>query len=410
MSTSKKKFWFVIISILIALVLVELGVRLVFALQGHGPLDSRMRELYARQALNAYKGQDWVKEYYLTDLRNLRLGIDPLVGWRPKEYHGKYLNIDVDGLRKTWNPSTSIDVAQDKSLGAGPSAGAKKVFMFGGSTMWGAGGRDDYTIPSIVSKVLNSEGSEVGSKKSRDYVVTNYGQSGYVLVQEIAKLTYLLEKGERPDYVVFYDGANDVSYAYESGVAGVDGDARLIGEQLTERLDSGFYDQFKKGTRDFLKSNCAMCNAAFDLMKKFSPDFANTNVVVGQNFDEEKIAAFAKEIASEYKNNRLVFLNDLARTFRFKLIALWQPNLFLEKKLIGDENDLGKLDPHVKDVKVAELHRRVSALLPSDPSRNFYNLSDIFNGRAHEFYIDYAHVSEEGNEVVAKKIAEIIVK
>ncbi|MEZ5199091.1 MAG: hypothetical protein R2764_22725 [Bacteroidales bacterium] len=35
--------------------------------------------------------------------------------------------------------------------------------MFGGSTMWGTGVRDEYTIPSLVGELLSRQGYHVKS-------------------------------------------------------------------------------------------------------------------------------------------------------------------------------------------------------------------------------------------------------
>jgi hypothetical protein len=47
--------------------------------------------------------------------------------------------------------------------------------------------------------------------------VTDYGIPGFTFLQEIIKLTLLLQNGQRPNFIVFYDGANDVYAAYQSG-------------------------------------------------------------------------------------------------------------------------------------------------------------------------------------------------
>ena len=84
----------------------------------------------------------------------------PYVYWRRKPYTGKYINIDEKGLRKTIYP---IDEPVKKKP-------VKKVFMFGGSTMWGSGVKDEFTIPSLVGSGL--------AKQSIHAEVTNFGESG----------------------------------------------------------------------------------------------------------------------------------------------------------------------------------------------------------------------------------------
>ncbi len=42
------------------------------------------------------------------------------------------------------------------------------------------------------------------------YLVTNYGEKGYRLTQEIVYPILLLKQGRIPDYVIFCDGINEV--------------------------------------------------------------------------------------------------------------------------------------------------------------------------------------------------------
>ena len=71
--------------------------------------------------------------------------------------------------------------------------------MFGGSTMWGAGARDDYTIPSFLSKML----TQAFPGRIR---VVNYGRSGFVSTQERILLFQALQHGCRPQIAIFYPG------------------------------------------------------------------------------------------------------------------------------------------------------------------------------------------------------------
>jgi len=53
------------------------------------------------------------------------------------------------------------------------------------------------------------------------------------------------------------------------------------------------------------------------------------------------------------------------------------------------------------------------SLVKSEGTRiegNFVNISDIFAGIGEPFFIDIFHVSEEGNELIANRIAKDIIK
>lgn len=133
-------------------------------------------------SLSAYKDKEWAKAFW-KERSQIRYTYEPYVAWKGQEYHGKYINIDSQGVRKTWNPKD----LHGKENGI--------IYVFGGSTVFGFGARDDYTIPSHLSKILNN--------KNYNFIVYNYGRDAYVFTQELIRLILLLRDGGRPDYVIF---------------------------------------------------------------------------------------------------------------------------------------------------------------------------------------------------------------
>ena len=114
--------------------------------------------------------------------------INPFVGWLTRPMITDHIHIDTNGTRLTTNSSSS------KS--------AKKIFMLGGSTLWGFNVSDQETIPSYVARELNSVSS--------DFTVMNYSNPGYNSSQEVNYLIKKLKKGNIPNTVIFYDGCNDL--------------------------------------------------------------------------------------------------------------------------------------------------------------------------------------------------------
>ncbi len=382
----KKRFWFVIFAAVLAFIFLEAGVRITkFLFRAPGPWD--------RPSLALYPDKKMAYEFYRErDEDPLRYNL--LSGWGRKEYHGKYFNINSDGTRKTWNPNVLAT-----------SSRAIKIFTLGGSAMWGDGVADEFTIPSLLSKTLNS-----GS--GREFVVSNYAEGGFVLLQEIARLTILLESGARPDYVIFYDGANDVAFSYQIGEGGTEGMAKFF---------EGRFEEYQRPAltvainylKDALKNACQACRVPVDLARIYWPGFLRPAYQVqGYRVNEDRIPTLAKQIADNYKGNYLAYLNRLSETFRFKLIALFQPTLLTDPKRIGEEDPkiISRWEPQINDMKLAELYRKTYALLKTDPKNNFYNLYDVLADRTRECYMDNAHTSGECNALIAKRIADIIAK
>ena len=67
--------------------------------------------------------------------------------------------------------------------------------------MWGAGARDDFTIPSHFAKEVESRG--INCK------VTNFGRSAHVSAQEVIELSLQIQNGNIPGEAIVYDDVND---------------------------------------------------------------------------------------------------------------------------------------------------------------------------------------------------------
>src|SRR3990172_623080 len=141
MLRSIKRLWVTIGIALLILIALEALAWLAYATRD----NRRNASLTRLQATQAYAGAHWFEEY-ARELSRARAEWRSYTYWREAPYHGKFINIDERGLRRTWNRSPA------------PSPGDLRVYMLGGSGMWGLGARDDFTIPSLVSKKLNSAG------------------------------------------------------------------------------------------------------------------------------------------------------------------------------------------------------------------------------------------------------------
>jgi hypothetical protein len=104
---------------------------------------------------------------------------------------GQYVNVTEAGYR----------LIQDQAPWP-PDKSRWNVFVFGGSTTWGAGVADADTIPSALQK-------ELRRLISTNVCVYNFGRGFYYSSQEKILFANLLAAGHVPDAVVFIDGLND---------------------------------------------------------------------------------------------------------------------------------------------------------------------------------------------------------
>ena len=54
--------------------------------------------------LSVYKNEPWGDQYW-KEYKSTSFHYAPFILWNADEYHGKWINIDHNGLRKTWAPA-----------------------------------------------------------------------------------------------------------------------------------------------------------------------------------------------------------------------------------------------------------------------------------------------------------------
>ena len=114
---------------LIWLACLGFSVNLAAALLLHLEASLDQPSLDSRAGLPNYQGADWAKTHF-REFAELVTVHHSYVGWRRLPYRGETIEIDDDGIRRTY-----VDPA------ARPT---KTIAFFGGSTMWGSGSDDDH--------------------------------------------------------------------------------------------------------------------------------------------------------------------------------------------------------------------------------------------------------------------------
>jgi lysophospholipase L1-like esterase len=357
---------YLLITTVITLAIVETGLQVLCIIKNRAVVDVRM-------LLSVYKNATWGDEYW-KEYKSTSFHYAPFILWNADEYHGKWINIDHNGLRKTWAP----DGAQ------APAAG--EIYVLGGSAIWGIGARDDYTIPSHLSKLLNTE--------NQQYRVSNYGIPGFTFLQEIIKLSLLLQKGQRPHYVIFYDGANDVYAAYQSGRV-VD---FLDYQQTKEKVETS---PISLGIK-YLIAKCRIVQAVEKILALMNLQ-ANFQEG-GASFTDKQLEILANDIADNYKNSAIL-LHNLSKVYNFNYVLFWQPVIFTEVNVVEEEI---RLDPHYQDKKLAKLFPLVKSNLVSSSIPRWHDLSAALHQEVKPVYIDFCHLTEKGYERVSAKMGAIV--
>ncbi|MBP1299796.1 SGNH/GDSL hydrolase family protein [Bradyrhizobium elkanii] len=211
LATLLNEIWVILGVVLLLMTILE-----VFLTSYYEIADKRQIQSAVRAAANSgvYANADLAERYLKELIDAVERPWAPYTQSRQAGYTGKFVNVS-DGNRRTWN---SKAISDDKSA-------KLRVFFFGGSTLWGAGSRDDFTIPSLVAKKLAGNGFSAE--------VTNYAVRADVTTQSLIRFVLELRRRNAPDLVVFYGGAVDALSACYEGKPGVP-----LGSSNLERISS----------------------------------------------------------------------------------------------------------------------------------------------------------------------------
>jgi len=336
----------------------------------------------------AYSGKDWAEDLW-TEYRRLRPEYDPVTGWAYKNFHGRYITIDERGARQTCQPEGP---ASDRDC---------QIFIFGGSAVFGWGNRNEQTISSWLSMVLNERG--IGA-----FRVTNFGQPGYTLAQELFRLVCLLREGARPDIVVFMDGYNDCIHHYSLGSVGELPNVAQIRDRLA-RGDPSPAEHLVLGMQGIVQEHCRTYQLINRLSRQGDKSGDSKSRAVGDGFTEAELASFVQQVGEDYC--RLVELAvRLGEIYQFECLCLWQPMLVLDKTPTADEIS------HSGDSPAAQMNRPrfngfckdVHACVVERSPDGFFDLGSALEGRTESLFVDLCHLTDEGNRRTAERIADVL--
>lgn len=183
-------------------------------------------------AIPGFRGQPYATPGFAAEYTDMQ-SFDTVLGTRllwPALRRGVYFNVDRlpptgAHYRRTINPPD-------------PKKPVRLVLVLGGSLVFGPAVPDAFTIPSLLSRHLNAEDPEHG------YVVLNAGVDGAVSGQELARLSYELAHGLKPDVVLAIDGPVDLAQGVYEGAPGdyaLEGRG-LLGELAHRYLPLHIYD------------------------------------------------------------------------------------------------------------------------------------------------------------------------
>jgi lysophospholipase L1-like esterase len=331
----------------------------------------------------AYNGEKWGNEFWTEQASfwsRARSSYLPFTVWSVRQWHGKYINTDVTEMGK-WRRTT-----QAMSEGCS-KASTRRVWVFGGSTVYGIGTPDSATIPSYLSRELNADPSACVD-------VTNLGAEGYVTNQDVILLLQQLKAGLRPDIAIFYDGVNEsLVGGFSPGIP----TAHWNFDMIKAKFEN-------PGTS---KLGCLNLSYSSQLIRLLMENYGRRDHAA---ISDGELAAKAQATLQNYEAN-LKVAQILAQGYGFKVYFFWQPVLaYGEKPLVPFERKLREARSEELEGRV---YRGLRAVYSQAESRSAASGTFVFLGHAFDnvkepLYVDEFHLDPRGNELIAHIIAHAV--
>ena len=318
-----------------------------------------------------------------------RLIAHPVLPWVSQRTRNEHYTVGNEGIRYLagWSDADVTELLRSTR---------RKIFLMGGSTMFGHGVDDDETIAAYLQRQLGAR-----------YAVFNFGTSAYDQTLETYRLSYHLRQGLRPNVVILLDGLNDASAIARSNYRVGDKlkDLDFIAGRGTP-VPSGYMNMLVQTlpvVRVFRRLTSPHLNAIPVVVDPFESTMDQDEArLVFDNwalFGDTHREVLKSQAVERYGKN-LQFLAGVAEAFDFRLLVFYQPNGTLDSSnpMRGDVPSRTQGFRYMTEVQEAVRAAIGEGTIPMiDITGALGALS-----AAQRAYIDAEHYSPAGNEELAR--------
>ena len=302
------------------------------------------------------------------------LVFEPFTQFKERPFKGAFVNVHEAGFRLTATPTPWP-----------PDASAQNIFVFGGSTTFGYGVKDNETIPSHLQDIL-------ARSSQRRIAVYNFARGFYYSTQERLLFERLLSEGVKPDVAIFVDGINEFFMA-----------GRDLPPLFRQRLEAAFEGSRSDGAR---AAEIAARMPIMRLLGDLSCRFGKCPV---KDRPAEEVAggnagALVETTIERYLANKRL-IEATADSHAIKTIFVWQPSPTYKYDVTKHPFAGKDFGPHkIAGVGYPALSARAAK---SDLGRRFLWCADIQEQLRVPLYVDQIHYSAAFSKTVAECIARL---
>lgn len=354
---------------LLALLVLNLAAAAILRLSG--PRQPATEPAFDRALAIAYPD--------LTPAQRERMQAESVMKFRPSVFAqpeerpiaGEFVTVDPAGFRHGRNQRAWP-----------PDPDSFNVFVFGGSTAFGYGVRDDDTIASFMQAAFDA------APGARPVAVYNLARGGFYSTQERLLFDQLLTIGLRPDLAIFIDGLNEFTLVDEP-------------PPFTRYMSTVAREDLQRPVQSAIRE--------LPIVRLLSPNATESRFVDFVRSTRPAAAAAARPVAerlvARYRANQRI-IASLADAYGVPTLFVWQPIPVYKYDLSAHP---AWLDPPL----LGSLHRDGYAQLrealdAGQMDRRFVWCADIQDGKKEPFYVDQVHYSPAMSRLLASCILDAI--
>ena len=230
-------------------------------------------------------GRDNVEDYQLVLSEQLSgLKYEPFVEFKESHRIGKFTSVSKIGNR--CNKNNLIDCKP-------PTGGSSEIWIFGGSTVFGYGVKNNETISAYLEQLFNE-----------NYRVINFGTGYFNSTQERILFNNLLSKFPPPKAVIFFNGLNEF-------VNNVGNDTSHFSQFINYKINKSSKDDLLH----YLRERIVRLNIVQLFVEKTKPQNELTKIKEPENIEKT---------SNIYLNNQKI-IKSISENYDIDLLYFLQP-------------------------------------------------------------------------------------
>ncbi len=353
---------------------------------------------------------------------------DRFVAWR---LNPNYRRIDIQHNRGGFRRTGEVSVTKPP--------GTVRIFLLGGSAVYGAQGAYPH-IESGYSHIYNHELIDAALERKlrqgypqANWEVINCASSGYRLHQQLALLQSRLLR-YHPDFVLLIDGYNDFIQLYNSARTSPEIEFDIYEntaglQEFDDLANPGSIRSLMTFGGAWLRAHSAlvrvlqgriygMVRNPWQRREALAGRVVSNPPLLSDLTSEERLSAVTALSNGRYYAHTVRQINRILALDGIKPIFFLQPILILsgkrptdsECRLVQYEREVaGPLYHYLFRQMYNQWNRDLAEASRSD-SFEYINLEDVFDDFEGQAFTDFAHLTPDGNSVIADRIKEALGK